>query len=221
MDVFPTFKVFIVLHSARSLLILILQYWHIQCLLLMMTFSHVLRCWYTVNIIKYLPAWLIKTRWDTQYLQTVLSILDICKDDIQTYKYFLHKYPQLSWMIIGNLQQQILCHVSIDRKSHHDSFALVIPLWKNSFVVVVYYELSFQVHDVTRRYKCIINVQMLKLCTNDQIDMRPLANARMFPSKGRYPLHYSLPLESFQCSYLPSNSNMHSLEAARQKKGYK
>lgn len=76
----------------------------------------------------------------------------------------------ITHLITENLLQYGLCHG--DSKSHHNSYSLLKVLWKNFFVVVVYYELSFLVPDIMQKYECIINTLMLKLMSCNSLSYR-------------------------------------------------
>lgn len=137
---------------------------------------------------------------------------------VNTQKFF-HNYTQFIQLIIGNLLQDGLCHALVDSKSYHDSYSVLKPLWKNSFVAVVYYELSFLVHDVMERYERIINALMLYLMSCDSVSY--MSNWHRTFSKCKEVSKKKDSLLNFSNAPISRNSNMHSLGAAKWKQKYR
>lgn len=129
----------------------------------------------TVNVSKYWPALLVNKYLPNKDMVGHSVILHSTKYLIHMQGWHISIWIFSPWLhithlITENLLQYGLCHG--DSKSHHNSYALLKVLWKNLFVVVVYYELSFLVHDVIQKYECIINALMLKLMSCNNLSCR-------------------------------------------------
>lgn len=120
----------------------------------------------TVNVSKYLPALLVNIYLANKDVVGYSIILRSTKYLIHMWGSYISVWISSPWLhithlITENLLQYGLCHS--DSKSHHNSYSLLKVLWKNFFVVVVYYELSFLVYDIMQKYECIISALMLIL----------------------------------------------------------